>query len=106
MLFHSFEFIGLFLPLTLAGYIILLRQTGQRYLYVWLSVASILFYAWWDYRLSWLIVASILVNYTIGKKLNQRPPEKRRKLLVLGILANLTPLFYYKYSLFFLENVL
>ena len=106
MLFHSFEFIGLFLPLTLAGYILLRRQTGQRYLYVWLSAASILFYAWWDYRLSWLIVASILVNYTIGKKVNQRPPEKRRKLLVLGILANLTPLFYYKYSLFFLENFL
>ena len=99
-------FIGLFLPLTLVGYILLRRHTGHRYFHFWLSAASIIFYAWWDYRLPWLIIGSTLVNYAIGKKLNQASTENRRKLLVLGILANLTPLFYYKYSLFLLENFL
>lgn len=65
MIFSSFEFIFLFLPLTLAGYFLLGRRS-VRAANGWLLFSSFFFYAWWDVRFLPLLAASILLNYLTG----------------------------------------
>ena len=108
MLFSSIEFLFFFLPIVLIGYLLLRKTTGQKYIYIWLSVTSLFFYCWWDIALSWLIFCSLGFNFLLGRQLIQQTNLQRntRKLLTIaGIIANLTPLFYYKYSSLFIENI-
>ncbi len=102
MLFNSLEFIFLFLPVALLGYLGLRKLSGQTHIYVWLTITSLVFYSWWDSTMSWLILSSILVNFGIGRALKNT--NHSRMLLIFGIVANLAPLTYYKYSGFLYEN--
>ena len=52
MLFNSYEFIFLFMPVTLIGFFLLGRY-GKGFGAGWLGLCSIFFYAWWDWRLRW-----------------------------------------------------
>ncbi|MFA8439727.1 MBOAT family O-acyltransferase [Pueribacillus sp. YX66] len=102
MLFPSFEFLFLFLPITFFVYAFLSKYkwfTGAK---VTLILASIVFYAYWDYRYLLLIFFSIGFNYIVGKKLKDNP---NKKLLTFGVAMNLGLLTYFKYVDFFLENV-
>lgn len=108
MLFNSYEFILFFLPVTLLGYFSL----GKRGLYqaaiVWLVLASLFFYAWWNPVYLALILLSIAFNYFIGLQLvgdNTGVKSRKRVLLVFGIGANLTLLGYFKYANFFVDNI-
>jgi len=49
MLFNSYAFLFLFLPVTLAGYFWVGRW-GKGAGAAWLAACSLFFYAWWDYR--------------------------------------------------------
>ena len=98
MLFNSAVFLTVFLPVVLAGFFIL-AGTGRRYWAgVWLTLASLFFYGWWDARYLPLLFASMVFNYRAGKYLARRPV----KALLLGaIAANLLLLGYFKYTDFF-----
>jgi D-alanyl-lipoteichoic acid acyltransferase DltB (MBOAT superfamily) len=102
MLFNSFEYIFLFLPLTFAVYFFLNRSRLTMAGKAWLAGASLFFYAWWDARYLGLIIFSIALNYVVGAGLRRRGT---RPLLAFGILANLAVLGYYKYADFFIKNV-
>ena len=54
MLFNSYEFLFLLLPIVLFGYYFLPR--GWRV--ILLTVASYVFYGWWDYRFCSLLLVS------------------------------------------------
>jgi alginate O-acetyltransferase complex protein AlgI len=62
MLFNSFAFIFLFLPLTLAGY-----QLIRRHGVAWLAACSFFFYAWWNWRFLPLLLLSICLNFCAGR---------------------------------------
>jgi len=52
------------------------------------------------------IVASVVFNYFVGKKLNEiNSQPSRKRLLIFGVTANLALLGYFKYANFFLENI-
>ena len=98
MLFNSFRFLFVFLPLTMLGFHVFGRF-GRRPVILWLALMSVVFYAAWNPIFVSFLLASILVNY-LAATLITRPPEfspARRRLLALGILVNLLPLFYFKY---------
>ncbi len=106
MLFNSYAFLLLFLPITLVGYVIVGRTLGRNAVFGWLVAASLFFYGWWSWFNLVLLLSSLLFNYVAGtwlSKLDQLPPAK----LVLGIsLAfNLGFLGYFKYANFFIENI-
>lgn len=110
MLFNSYEFLLLFLPITLAGYLLLNRLRLGTAANAWVLAASLFFYAWWDAAYLPLILGSILFNYTIGNLLvESRVLKKRvvsqRALLLTGIGGNLLLLGYFKYADFFLGSV-
>ncbi len=113
VLFNSYEFLLAFLPIVVVGYFLLngldsrLRGNDSGRLgNIWLVAASVFFYAWWRAEFVWLLVASIAVNYGVGRAIVVRSVQNRptKALLVAGIAFNLLLLGYFKYANFFLEN--
>ncbi len=106
MLFNSYEFIILFLPITFALYFIFNRLGWNLAARTWLVMASLFFYSWWNIVYLPLILASIAFNYLLGSALSRGRDESGAKwLLISGIVANLALLGYYKYADFFISNL-
>lgn len=131
MLFNSFAFIFLFLPVTVAGFFLLGRWAPKSAATAWLVLASLFFYGYWDVRYVPLLLASVFFNYLVGRqieKLAARVPSplpkrgetprafppgspeaallRRKKLwLFFGIAGNVALLGYFKYTDFFLGSL-
>ena len=101
MLFNSYEFIFLFLPITLAGYFLLGRRS-VRASNMWLLAASLFFYGWWDVRFVPLLLGSIVWNFMFGTKI--RIARRKKLLLFIAIAVNIVLLGYFKYTDFFIAT--
>ncbi|MBM4201024.1 MAG: MBOAT family protein, partial [Gammaproteobacteria bacterium] len=108
MLFHTPEFLLGFLPLTLCGYF-LLGSWSWQFARVWLAVASLVFYGWWNPYYVVLILGSIAGNFGGGKVMERlarnRQRVRLRAMLMLLVLCNLSLLVYFKYLMFFADEV-
>jgi D-alanyl-lipoteichoic acid acyltransferase DltB (MBOAT superfamily) len=102
MLFNSFVFIFLFLPITLIGFFAIGARGHHRVAISWLVGASLFFYGWWNPVYLGLILLSMIFNYAIANTLEERP---WKPLLVIGIASNLALLGYFKYANFFVDNL-
>lgn len=108
MVFSSLEFIFLFLPATYGVLLVLTRCNLARASIIWLTLASIYFYAYWNPVYGLLIVGSIAVNYSAGFLIDpsaQFSRNVRRAFLALIIAANIGLLVYYKYLNLFVDTV-
>lgn len=106
MLFHSFVFIGAFLPAIWLGHRLLARTPYPVAPKLWLIAASIAFYAFWNPIYVLLLVGSVGFNYVVGSRLgNRHTPRAAKRLLGIGIAANLLTLAYFKYFNFFVDNL-
>ena len=94
MLFSSITFLVFFLPTILVFYYAIPNKTYRNLI---LLIASFLFYAWGEPKFVFLMLASIVVNYSIGLKLGENSFRKRKFLLTFGILLNIAVLFIFKY---------
>lgn len=104
MLFSSFEYLLVFLPVTTAVFFLLSHKIGKNAAIAWLVAASLFFYAWWNPAYVFLLLASILCNYALSLAI--RRFRRRRKLwLCIGVAFNLAILFYFKYANFFLQTL-
>jgi alginate O-acetyltransferase complex protein AlgI len=105
MRFNSPEFLAVFLPVTWAVWFVLQRAAGIRAGAAWLTLASLGFYAWWDWRFAPLLVLSLLVNFALGRRLAGADTPPRRGWLLAGLAWNLGLLGFFKYWNFFAGNV-
>jgi alginate O-acetyltransferase complex protein AlgI len=107
MLFNSYVFIFLFLPVTLIGYFILGRFHLVKAAKIWLLVTSLFFYGYWNPPYLLLMVISIIFNHQIGNAIASvsLKSKKAKFLLWTGIAVNLAIISYYKYANFFLSSV-
>jgi alginate O-acetyltransferase complex protein AlgI len=97
MLFNSFEFI-FFLPLVIILYYLL----PHKLRWVLLLCASYYFYMAWKPEYVILIILSTIVDYYAGIMMEkQTEKSKRKKFLILSLVANLGMLFIFKYFNFF-----
>lgn len=107
MLFNSYLFIFIFLPLTLFGYFKFGKTNPQTAKY-WLAFCSLAFYTWYDYRYLMLLAFSLIANYLIGQRilLNTRLGQRSAaKIYTLaGVSLNLCILGFFKYADFFIQN--
>ena len=101
MLFNSYRFIFVFLPVTLLLFHGLRRYSWMAALTA-VSLLSLVFYALWDPRYLALLLPSLLINYGLGEVLAR---TRRREWLWLGIALNLAVIGWFKYSLFFYVNL-
>ncbi|MCP4410143.1 MAG: MBOAT family protein [Gammaproteobacteria bacterium] len=105
MLFNSYFFIFLFLPVTLLVFYKLNEYSSQAAI-SWLVIASLFFYGWWNPTYIGLIVLSILFNFIVSEVMSAPKVANFKKLLLIfGISGNLLLLAYFKYANFFVDNV-
>ncbi len=106
MLFNSYIFIFIFLPLVLAGWYFLNSKKAYTLAKFFLAGVSLWFYAYFNYYYLMIIVASILGNYLLSFLMKFSHTKLTSRLgLFTGILFNLGILFYFKYYDFFFENI-
>lgn len=110
MLFNSLEFIFVFLPLTLIFFFVgsrLIPSDQRHFLQLYLVIASLFFYGWWNPANLWLIAFSMGFNYLVGRLLGRESTMlvERRAILGLGIAVNLGLIVYFKYANFLTENL-
>ncbi|MBO5991450.1 MAG: hypothetical protein J6R00_07360 [Lentisphaeria bacterium] len=101
MLFPTFTFITGFLPLTVILYYLLARssRTLSR---VWLTLASFVFYSWFNWSYSLILGGSLLMNWFFASLLYKK---QSKIILTLGVICNVLLLGYFKYYDFFIENL-
>jgi D-alanyl-lipoteichoic acid acyltransferase DltB (MBOAT superfamily) len=110
MLFNSFEFIFIFLPVSFFVYFYLNHKRLTIASRAWLVFSSLFFYGWWNIAYLPLILVSILFNYTITNTMAEYDENKKnyfskRSLLKIALVFNIGFLGYFKYMDFFIENI-
>lgn len=103
MIFSSYEFIFLFLPVSWCIYFYLNTLKVSSLPTIFLSLSSLFFYSWWNILYLPLILFSVIINFVLGQLLIQSNLSKK-VLLILGVLFNLLLLGYFKYSDFLILN--
>ena len=102
MVFSSAVFLFAFLPLTLGGYYFLPRKFRNGFL----TLMSLLFYAWGEPKFVLIMIASILMNYAFGLLVAKREEAAwQKKILTLMVVSNLSLFFVFKYLNFTIENI-
>ncbi|WP_022981215.1 MBOAT family protein [Ideonella sp. B508-1] len=98
MLFNSYLFLFLFLPVAVGSYYAL-AALQLRWAALWLCLTSLVFYGWWNPPFVGLLVGSILVNHGFSLLILRHATHKRRQrwITAAGVVGNLALLFYYKY---------
>ena len=107
MLFSSYIFLFVFLPPALVGFCLLSRWVGPKPAKLWLTLASLIFYGWWNPVYVALILASMLFNFWLGRRMGRavRAASSGGHWLFWGVTANLLLLGYFKYANFFISNL-
>jgi len=108
MLFNSYTFILLFLPLAAAGYFLLHRYVSAKWAFLFLLAASLGFLSLWNLHFSLVLLASVVINFLCGTSLSrvaQKGGKNKRIIFVLAIVFNILYLGFFKYSNFFVENI-
>ena len=103
MVFTTHIFLFYFLPLFLAVYFVLPRAWRN----LWITVASYVFYGWWQPWFVCLMMFTTVMDFTWGKVIT-RPgaTEAQRKLAVAAcVVTNLSFLGFFKYYVFAAETL-
>ena len=101
MLFQSEIFIFLFLPLCLVGFHLFQIYRNTEESIYWLIACSAFFYGWHVPQYLALLFGSICANYTLATQIQKK---RSRKILIAGLTFNISLLFYFKYTNFFIDT--
>ena len=104
MLFNSYVFIFLFLPISLFGYFNINNLTFRK---IWIILCSLYFYGYFNKIYILIILISIVFNYICSFYMDiyKNIVIKRKILLFIALIFNIGLLGYYKYFNFFIENI-
>jgi D-alanyl-lipoteichoic acid acyltransferase DltB (MBOAT superfamily) len=105
MLFNSYPFLFVFLPVTLVAFYLVASHWAGIGVWV-LAIASLGFYGYWDWHYLPLLVGSATFNWIMARLLERSPrgSTQRSVQLAVAITANLLLLGYFKYANFFLAT--
>ena len=111
MLFNSYIFIFIFLPLVLIGWYGFNHYKKHQLADLFLAGMSLWFYGYFNVYYLAIILVSIALNYLLSyllTKISQNSVHQKvwnHAGLITGLALNLGILFYFKYYDFFIENV-
>ena len=110
MLFNSYGFIFVFLPLCVFSYFFLTHRQLFREAKLCIALGSLIFYAWWNPIYLPLIILSVLTNYHLAQRMIDFDHEiastlSKKTLLRISLVFNVGLLCYFKYMDFLIENV-
>jgi alginate O-acetyltransferase complex protein AlgI len=105
MVFSSIEFLWFFMPVVLAGYL-LVPPRWRNWL---LASLSVVFYAWGAHAIVVVFLASIALNFLAGRLIGRYKARGRedlaRRVMWGAIVMNLLILFAWKYTVFAVEQL-
>lgn len=101
MVFNSLEFL-VFAFLFFVIWTFVKKQSLPRWIFI--TVTSFIFYAWWDWRFLFLLIGSGIVDYFCGLMIPKKP-NQRTFFLILSLLINLGSLAIFKYSTFIAQLI-
>lgn len=98
MIFASFEFLFLFLPIFFGAYFL----TPNRHRNLTMLIFSWAFYAWWRIDFLGLLVTMTLFTYLVARAMDHVGPKTENgfRLMLFGLIGNLGALAYFKYANF------
>lgn len=100
MLFNSFDFLVFFLVVFCVQYGLAHRPRN-----LFLLAASYFFYGCWDWRFLGLMAVSTIIDYCCSHAIaSNDDTARRRRLLTLSIVVNLSILGFFKYAGFFVDS--
>ena len=102
MLFNSYAFIFVFLPLVFFVYFFLNKKRLSNLAKAFLVSASLFFYAYWSVYYLPILLGGIVFNFLISKFLAK---HQSKAILIFGIVCNLALLGYFKYADFLISNL-
>ena len=108
MLFNSYIFVFMFLPITFFVYFLLNYKSYTNLSKIFLISASLFFYSYWNIKYLPILLFSMFVNYFIGLRLskyNFSTALNKKLFLIFGIALNILLLGYFKYVDFFINNL-
>lgn len=107
MVFASYEFIYIFLPIVLVLYFKLSKTGSIKLQHGFLVLASLFFYGYFHPPYLLIMIGSIAVNYGIAQIIQRFQHSKgfRDLTFAVGVLFNIGLLGYFKYYDFFISNV-
>ena len=100
MIFSSASFLFAFLPCVAIVYYLLRSRTARN---VFLTLASLFFYAWGEPWFVLVMLLSIVINWFIALRIGAG--EHKKAWLVVGLVCDLGLLAVFKYLGFLMENV-
>ena len=103
MVFSSFTYLLLFLPVTFLA-IHLASHFSRSCALITLVLCSLFFYASWEISYLPIILFSIACNYIFGR-LIEAASKWRKLFFSIAVTINISLLFYYKYTDFFIHNI-
>lgn len=104
MLFNSYIFVFLFLPITVFLYFLAGKVEKPALSKIVLLVMSYAFIGYANPIYVLILLFSTVVNYICNRVLRSKP-LRARSILVVGVLFNIVLLGYFKYSNFLIENI-
>jgi D-alanyl-lipoteichoic acid acyltransferase DltB (MBOAT superfamily) len=102
MLFHQKDFLLLFMPAAIIGYLIL-KKLSRPHIVTLLILCSASFYCIYNIYNIFVITFSIIINFHLGSCIYKYP--NKSIFLVIGIAFNVLYLGIFKYSDFIIENI-
>lgn len=108
MLFNSYTFILIFLPLVTTAYFLLNKYFPIKWARLFLLLASLGFMSFWNVHFTLVLIFSVLFNFACGSALSAaaaRGAKSKKPIFIIAIAANILYLGFFKYSNFFLENI-
>lgn len=106
MLFNSYIFILVFLPICIAGYFALNHFGKFTPAQIFLLGMSLWFYGYNNIYYLFVIIASVVINYCIYILICKCKENKHAKaFMITGVIINIGILLYYKYMDFFIDNI-
>jgi D-alanyl-lipoteichoic acid acyltransferase DltB (MBOAT superfamily) len=85
----------------LAGYYVLSKK-GQN---IWILLASLVFYGWWDPRFLLLLAVPTIIDYFCALRIKEAQNHKTKKrYLLISLITNLSILGFFKYFNFFIDS--
>ncbi|MGB7977436.1 MAG: MBOAT family protein [Roseiarcus sp.] len=108
MLFNSYPFLFAFLPAVVFIFF-LVGWFNQSLAAGALAAASVLFYSWWSWRFTPILLISVTFNYLAAREIMKNLMTTRRNrarlLLIVSVALNLIALGYFKYTNFFVQVI-
>ena len=108
VLFNSPIFLFIFLPATVAGYLVLHHFSGPRAVLGFLVAASLVFYGWWNPLYLPMLAVLAAFNFGVARAIAAQRRASRSDrvalLLTFGIVGDLAVLGYFKYTDFLIDT--